>query len=66
MKFDGVSGKLEKRKCFQRQSFTKYLMQTNFHVKKCTMGKVQFLFFQEFFASTDKIFILWGGLSTRQ
>ena len=40
IKFKRAWGKLEARKCFQRQSWTKYLRQT--------LGKVQFLFFKSF------------------
>ena len=39
---------------------------SSFHVKQWTMGKVQFLFFRSFFASTDTVFNFWRGLNTRQ
>ena len=36
------------------------------HVKLSTLGNVRFLFFHEFFASTYKLFISEGGMSTSQ
>ena len=47
------------------QSFTKYLRLnqfSSFHMKSCTTGKVQFLFFMSFFPSINKIFNLVGEL----
>ena len=52
-KFEEAWGKLKARTCFERQSWAKYLRQT------------QVQEFQEFFASIDKIFILRGRLGTR-
>ena len=48
------------------QSWTKYLRQTLvFMWRRALPKKVQFLFFNKFFASIDKSFVLEGRLSTR-
>ena len=52
---EGVWWKLEAKKCFQRQPFTNYLIQTVvFHVKQCITGKVKFLFFRRFLLAQTK------------
>ena len=65
IKCKGVWGELEVKKCFQRQSLTKYFRQTLVSVWKSALLEKLMSVFQETFA-TDKIFILGGGLSTRQ
>ena len=55
--FEGVWGKLEAKKCFQCQSFTKYLRLTLVFMWNSAL--------QEFFASINNVFILAGRLGTR-
>ena len=65
IKFEGVWGKLEAKKCFQRQPFTKYLRLTLVSMWNSAHGKSLISVFQKFLASIDKVFILAGGLGTR-
>ena len=65
IKCKGVWGELEVKKCFQRQSLTKYFRQTLVSVWKSALLEKLMSVFQETFA-TEKIVILGGGLSTRQ
>ena len=59
IKFDGVWDGLETQKCFQRQSFTKYLRLTLVSLSNSALReKFNFCFFKSFFASIKKIFIL--------
>ena len=45
------------------QSWTKYLRQTQTEIVHCRKSSIS-IFFKEFFASIDKIFVLGGRLST--
>ena len=65
IKFEGVWGELEAKKCFQRQSFPKYWRQTLFWHKIAKYKKVLISMFRQLFASINKIFILGRRLSTR-
>ena len=47
------------------QSFTKYFRLTQFSCEIAHYGKSLISIFQEFFASTNKMSILWGRLGTR-
>ena len=64
-KFEGVWGDLEKEKCFQRQSSTKYLKLTLFPCEIVHYGKILISVFQELFSSLKEIFILGFRLGTR-
>ena len=61
-----VRSKLEANKCFQKQSFTKYLRETL--VLLCEIAKYEKVFiyiFRQFFASINKFLGEGGGLGTR-
>ena len=60
IKFEGVWGKLEAKKCFQRKSFTKCLRLTLVFVRKVHYGKNLISVFQGFLPSIDKISIFAG------
>ena len=66
IKLEEVCGELESRNCFQRQWFKKYLRQTLGFMWNRALRQSAISVFQDIFASTDKIFILGEGLSTRQ
>ena len=63
--FDGVWVELEAKKCFQRQPFIKYLRLSLVSMLNGAPWGSLISVFQEFFDSTDKIFILTGRLGTR-
>ena len=63
--FEGVWNELESKKCFQRQSVAKYLRLTLVSCEIARHGKSLIAIFRDLFASTNKIFILAGGLGTR-
>ena len=66
VKFEGVLKKLETKKQYlQRQSQTKYCRLTLVFIRNSTLREKFNFFFQEFFASIDKNFILSRGLGTR-
>ena len=65
IKFEGIWGKLEAKKCFQRQSCPKYLrVPLVFMWNSALREKFSFCFLGVF-ASTSKVFILAAKLSTR-
>ena len=55
IKFEGVWGELESKKCFQRQSFTKYLTLTLVSCEILHHGNSLISVFQELFVSINKI-----------
>ena len=62
--FEEVSGKLESKMHFQRQSFTTYLkLIPDFFVKQWTAGKVQFLFLMGFLLVLKKTLFWQEDLS---
>ena len=61
----GPEGELEAESCFQRQSCTKHLGQTLVFMRNSALREKFNSFFQEFFASIDKTFILGHRLGTR-
>ena len=65
IKFEGIWDNLESKKCFQSQSFTKYLRLTLFSSEIANYLKSLMSNFQELFASINKTFILAEGLGTR-
>ena len=65
IKFEGGWGRLEAKDCFQRQPYKKYLRQTLAFCELSHYGKGSISIFEEFSATTDKIFILGGRLGTR-
>ena len=64
IKFEGVWGELEAKRCLQRQSFTKYL-RLWFSCEIMHYGKSLISVFEEFFANIKKILILAGRLGIR-
>ena len=58
-------GEFEARTYFQRHSFAKLSNELFFSRVVAHYGKGSISVFQEIFTSTDNIFILRGGLSTR-
>ena len=60
-------GRVRSKKLLQN-TINHKIFQTNssFHVKQCTTGKVQFLFFRRFLLVLARIFISEGGPSTKQ
>ena len=60
-------GRVRSKKLLQN-TINHKIFQTNssFHVKQCTTGKVQFLFFRRFLLVLARIFISGGGPSTKQ
>ena len=64
--WEDCEAEVEKRFREKLQAFTKYLRQTLAFAWNSALREKWNSVFQEIFASTEKIFISGGGLSTRQ
>ena len=58
-------GKVERKNCFQRQSYTRFFRLTLVFMRNSTLRKSLISVFQEFFPSINKMFTLNGRLGTR-
>ena len=66
IKFEIVRGELEARKCFQRESFTKYFrLIFDFLYEIAHYGKNLIPAYEEFLCSINKTFILARRLNNR-
>ena len=64
IKFEGVSGELESKGGFKRQSVTKYLKLTLVFMGMAHYGRGFIAIFWTIFASIDKIFVFGARLVT--
>ena len=65
IKFEGVWGKLQAKKCFQKQSFTNNFGETLVFMPNSAARKSLISFFQEFFVGIKNIFFLARELGAR-